>query len=211
MIRYPAAGNANADVSLLRWTEDEGLIEIEWDKDQFPYLAAVRWKQTAPTLIVQDRQQREIAVVLADPSTGTTVPVYTRRDPAWIDLMPGLPTWSQAGEVIDISSCETRELWLGDRRISKVGLEVRKFIGETTEKFVYLASDRSTSIQVWASDGVTHTKLSVVEGVFDATVGGSTVAIFGETTETPPLRAEVVNIMTGARNTLASNAMNPHH
>jgi dipeptidyl-peptidase-4 len=209
-IRYPVAGTANAEVSIFVWREDGSLIEIEWDKDRFPYLAAVRWRQAEPTLIVQDRRQRELTVVSADPATGKTVRLYTRKDPAWVDLTTDLPTWSRTGEVVDISSPETSELCLAGRRISKAGLETRKFVGETTSaKFIYLGSDHPTSVQVWASDGVTNTQLSRGEGIFDAAVAGETVVVFGETMETPPLHAEVIDVASGARTTIANNAMNP--
>jgi dipeptidyl-peptidase 4 len=208
-VRYPSAGTANAEVSVLLWTEGVRSVEVEWDNNRFPYLVAVRWRLAVPTLVVQDRSQRGLVVLSVDPATGETAPVYNKSDPAWVEVTSGVPTWSRAGDTIDISTGETRELTLAGRRVSKPGLEVRKFIGETASaKLVYLASDDPTAIAVWASDGVTHTSLSSEEGVFDARVGGTTVAVFGATMADSPLRAEIVDLAANTRTALVDLAMN---
>ncbi len=42
-VRYPAAGTPNANVGLHVLALDGGAIEIAWDHDRYPYLAAVNW------------------------------------------------------------------------------------------------------------------------------------------------------------------------
>lgn len=206
-VRYPAAGTANADVSLFRWSPDARLIEIAWDKARFPYLVAVKWNGSNPTLAVQNRSQREVAVLNVDAATGQTRALLSKRDPAWVELTPGVPAWSIAGELIDVATGETRTLLLAGKEISKPGLEVRKYVGEAgSGTFIYLASDDARAIHVWSSDGVKHTRLSREEGVFDAAVGGGPVAVFGTTLGDFPLRAEIVTLASGERTALASHA-----
>ena len=50
-IGYPAAGTANADVSLLLARLDGSQAEVRWDRGEFPYLATVSWaaRETRPS------------------------------------------------------------------------------------------------------------------------------------------------------------------
>src|SRR5205085_10114876 len=72
---YPRAGTANAKVRLgivacaggeTRW--------IEWDREKYPYLARVVWKENAALLciVVQNRLQQEELLLAADSTTGAT-------------------------------------------------------------------------------------------------------------------------------------------
>src|SRR5438093_8571121 len=81
--RYPRAGTPNAEVGLgIVPAEGGPATWVEWDRARYPYLAAVRWKEKgAPlTLLVQDRRQREEALLAADESSGRTRPVLMARD-----------------------------------------------------------------------------------------------------------------------------------
>ena len=206
-IRYPAAGSANADVSLFWWSAGASLTEITWDKGDFPYLVAVKWSGNNPTLVVQDRSQRLVAVLSVDAATGQTRAVCRKSDPAWIDLTPGVPTWSRDGALVDVTTGETRTLLLAGREISKPGLQVRKFVGEAgSGRFIYTASDDAKATHVWSFDGIEHIQLSQEEGVFDAAAGDGTVAMFGTVLGDFPLRAEIVKLASGERVALANHA-----
>src|SRR5204862_1454797 len=43
VLRYPAAGTANAEVGLHLLGLDGGRVEVAWDRAALPYLAAVTW------------------------------------------------------------------------------------------------------------------------------------------------------------------------
>src|SRR4030095_12891390 len=69
-------------------------VEVAWDRDAYPYLASVRWDAGAPlTLLVQARDQRPTLVLAAAPDTGATRELAAQRDPAWVELVPGVPAW----------------------------------------------------------------------------------------------------------------------
>jgi dipeptidyl-peptidase-4 len=107
---YPRPGQKNAVVRL-------GLIPIEggdtrwvnWDRERYPYLATVRW-QSAPTplsvgateqapltILVQNRQQTEEALLLVDIETGSTTLLLVEKDEAWINLDQAMPKWFPDG------------------------------------------------------------------------------------------------------------------
>lgn len=96
---YPRAGRRNARVRLgvlgvaggeTRW--------ITWDAKRYPYLANVVWPKRGPlTLVVQDRRQRELLLLAADPVGGSTRTLHVERDAAWIELDNQLPRWLPSG------------------------------------------------------------------------------------------------------------------
>src|SRR5215207_3274762 len=62
VIRYPAAGTANADVTLHVLDLDGGSVDVVWDRAALPYLAAVSWTHDQRLLVTaQSRDQRDLA------------------------------------------------------------------------------------------------------------------------------------------------------
>ena len=92
-IRYPAAGEANAEVALAVFDLDDDTepVTVAWDEDGWEYLAAVRWSADGLLLTVQTRDQRTLGVLQADPDSGTCRPLRTVTDDAWVELIPGVP------------------------------------------------------------------------------------------------------------------------
>lgn len=96
---YPRPGRANVKVRLgvvpvrggkTRW--------VHWDAARYPYLARVDWHERGGlTLVVQTRDQRELAVLRADPQSGATEPLLVEHDPAWVNLDPQMPHWLEDG------------------------------------------------------------------------------------------------------------------
>ena len=117
-IRYPAAGTANAEVTLHVLRLDGTRTELSWDRNAFEYLTAAEWDAHGPLLSVQSRDQRTLLILAADPATGATTVLHEERDPAWVQLTYGAarcgprpaawctcPTWTATG---DWSSTENR-------------------------------------------------------------------------------------------------------
>ncbi|MFN3201554.1 MAG: DPP IV N-terminal domain-containing protein [Bradymonadia bacterium] len=98
---YPRPGGKNADVQLFvqpLGAEGAAPVEIKWDRTKYPYLNTVRWPRKAPlTLVVQDRRQRELVVLTADPKTGETKAIHTETDNAWLNLDQTMPHWLPDG------------------------------------------------------------------------------------------------------------------
>jgi len=97
---YPRPGQKNAEVRL-------GLISIEggetrwvnWEQERYPYLATVKWKDKAPlTILVQNRQQTEEALLRVDVETGSTTLLLVEKDDAWLNLDQSMPRWYPDGD-----------------------------------------------------------------------------------------------------------------
>lgn len=98
---YPRAGTQNAKVRLgivaraggdTRW--------VEWDREKYPYLGRVVWKETAAPLcvVVQNRAQQEELLLAVDPATGATRELLRENDAAWLNLdHKPMPVWLKDG------------------------------------------------------------------------------------------------------------------
>lgn len=104
---YPRSGRKNARVRLgvlgvaglgVLGVDGGGTRWISWDAQRHPYLAKVVWPKRGPlTLAVQDRRQRELLLLAADPVGGSTRTLHVEHDAAWIELDNQLPRWLPSG------------------------------------------------------------------------------------------------------------------
>lgn len=181
-IAYPAAGTANADVSLYMVDLDGRRTEVVWDRAAFEYLAAVSWDAHGPLLTVQSRDQRTVRVLDADPETGRTAVVHVHRDEHWVELVPGTPARTASGATVRVhDSTGTRHLCVGDARTPD-GLQVRAVLCSDGDRVLFSASEEPTEVHVWSYDPEGgFTRLSQGPGVHTAAAGGGTVVMDSRT------------------------------
>lgn len=152
-IAYPAAGTANADVSLFAFDLAGGSVEVQWDRSAFEYLATAAWDSHGPLLSVQSRDQRTLQVLAADPDTGTTSLLHEQRDPAWVELIAGTPARTASGRLVHTEdSPDTRRLSVDGQPVTPAGLQVRRVLGVTDESILFTASEEPTETHLWRYD-----------------------------------------------------------
>jgi len=155
-IRYPAAGTANALVSLSLLHLDGRRTDVSWDADAFPYLVSVRWRRgSAPLLQLAARDQRTMRIVDVDVDTGAAMLVREDTDPAWLEVVAGVPDRLPDGRLVcTVDVDDTRRLMVGDHIVSPVGLHVRSVLAGTGD-ILFSGSTEPTEQHVWAyfSDG----------------------------------------------------------
>ena len=93
--RYPRPGKPNVKVRLgITPVTTNQVIWFNWDRQRYPYLAQVSWGTNGPlTITVQTRDQKELVLLEANPSTGSTTPLLTEHDSAWVNLRHDIPKW----------------------------------------------------------------------------------------------------------------------
>jgi dipeptidyl-peptidase 4 len=153
-IRYPAAGTANADVSLSLLHLDGRRIDVSWDREAFPYLVSVRWRRwSAPLLQVAARDQRTMAIVEIDVTTGVTSLVREDTDPQWLEVIPGVPDRLPDGRLVcTVDADDTRRLVVGDQVVTPPGLQVRAVIAVSPgppAQILFSASTDPTEQHLW--------------------------------------------------------------
>ncbi|NJQ01001.1 S9 family peptidase [Streptomyces zingiberis] len=141
-VAYPAAGTANAEVTLHLVGLDGSRVPVEWDRARYPYLARVHWSAAGPPLLlVQARDQRTQLCLTVDPSTGATTVLHADEDPVWLDLFPGVPVWTPDGRLVRIADeGGARVLMVGDRPLTGPQLHIRAVLDVTAEDVLVTAS-----------------------------------------------------------------------
>lgn len=147
--RYPAAGTANAVVSLALFDIESGARTdvTGWDAAAFPYLLEVVWSEGGPLVaVVLNRAQDHMLTLRIDADTGVAMLAHEARDPAWLELMPGTPRWLPDGRMVQ--AAETRGgpfgstvLTLDGRTLAVPdGWQVRRLVDASTERLVFLTT-----------------------------------------------------------------------
>ncbi len=112
-VRYPAAGTANADVSLWLVPLDGQATEVKWDSAALPYLVTASWSRSGegdgthqiegagqPLIVVASRDQKDMRILAVDPSSGETTLVRRDTDPSWVDIVTGVPATTASGRIV---------------------------------------------------------------------------------------------------------------
>ncbi|MCC6425416.1 MAG: DPP IV N-terminal domain-containing protein [Phycisphaerales bacterium] len=96
---YPRVGKSNATVTLFSVNLNSSQQEaIRWDREQFPYVATVKWTKNAPlTMLVQSREQTRQQLLAVDHTTGATTLLIEETDPAWLNIEQAVPRWLEDG------------------------------------------------------------------------------------------------------------------
>lgn len=209
-IRYPAAGTANADVSLHVLRLDGTRTEVTWDRAAYEYLATADWDHRGPLLSVQSRDQRTVLILAADAATGETSTLHTERDDAWVDLIRGAPARTPAGHLVTVCDLEgSRRLVVGGLAVTPDGLHVSSVSG-TDGEAVYFTATREVEPaeeHLWRYDAAEGLKqCSDRPGVHEGQAAGGTLVLLSLTEEGS---AAIAIRRDGARIPLASLQSEP--
>ncbi|MDQ1685761.1 MAG: dipeptidyl-peptidase 4 [Frankiaceae bacterium] len=180
VVRYPAAGEANADVTVHLLALNGAATEVRWDRERFPYVARVHWSAGRPPLLqVFARDQRAAQVLAVDVDEGSTRMLAEDRDPVWVEPFPGVPVWSGQQLVRVVDSADARALYVGDSAVTDPSLHVRSVVSADDSSVVFTASaDDPAQVHVWrwsAADGVAP--VTTAAGVHTAVAGAGTVVL----------------------------------
>lgn len=206
--RYPAAGTPNPDVTLHLVPLERGdPIEVEWDRGRFEYLADVHWSEHGLTVVVQTRDQRDLAVLQVDPATGATTTLWEDHDDAWVELVPGTGRLVGDGMLVTCADRDgARRLLVRGEPVSPPDVQVRALLHADADRIVVagnpLADATVQHVYRWTPAG--FEQLTGGDGLHTAAVGGDTVVMRTATLDAP---GAVWVLPAGAR--LANHAERP--
>jgi len=192
-VRYPAAGAANAKVSLALFDVDgDARVDVTWDAGGWEYLAGVRWSDDGLLLTVQSRDQRTLGVLQADPDTGACRLLRSVTDDAWVELVPGAPRLAGGRLVTVEDRGAARRLCVDGEALTPEDMQVRA---------VHRADDAGTVITASIDPAEIHAArvswdgtvewLTSGPGVHGVAVGGDTVVHISRSMERPGRRCAV--------------------
>lgn len=152
--RYPAAGTADAVVSLWHLQAVPGggpRRQVSWDAERYPYLVAVHWSSHGPPLVlVEQRDHKACAVLAADPVSGTTQELAHMTDPAWVSWPAGLPAWLEGGQLVWArADSGTWRIEVGGKLVTPPGLQVAE-VASAGRSLVFTASTEAEVTEAWS-------------------------------------------------------------
>ncbi|WP_327170773.1 prolyl oligopeptidase family serine peptidase [Streptomyces sp. NBC_01336] len=225
VVAYPAAGTANARVSLhlmrlsgertevrLPGEAGEGHPEDVWTDRAFEYVVAAGWDGHGPLVTVQTRDQRSVHVLEVDEASGAVRTSRRTQDPAWVALRPGTPLRLGSGALVVPArpGGDTQGLEIGGVT-TPPGLEVREVIGAADGRVFFTAGEEPTEIHVWSyaaddpDDG--FLRVSGAPGVHTAAVGGPTVVLDSRTPDGHTVTVLRAGVPTGSVAVLAEEPL----
>jgi dipeptidyl-peptidase-4 len=185
--RYPAAGTDNADVELsVVELEQRRRVDVRWDRDELPYLADVLWRADgALALVVLDRAQSRQVVLQVDLTNGATEVVAVHEDAAWVDIVPGAPTWLPDGRLLTVvddlglGRDGTRALAVDGEVVGPADVQVRAVLDADATSATVVASTEPTErhlARIELADG-SVTWLTDGQGVHGGAMGGGGLVV----------------------------------
>jgi dipeptidyl-peptidase-4 len=191
--RYPAAGTADAEVSLWIVGLDGARRQIDWGLDEYPYLVSVDVSAAGPPLLAVERRDHTAGQILAlDVDSATTSVLASISDPAWIHWVPGLPARLDDGRPVWAVEHEaTTALVLDGEVVTPAGLQVRSVVGTGTQ-VVFTAWRDPTHVELWRWTPAGVDQLAGGGVVTAAAAGGATVVASQRVVDRAGVRCEVL-------------------
>ncbi len=178
--RYPAAGTANAEVTLWLVGLDGSRTEVTWDREAFEYVHQVSWTEHGdPVVQVLGRDQRRSQVLAVDPSTGATRVLRDLTSDAWIEMNHSPARFAPGGRLVTIEDVDdTRRVCLDGEPLGDATWHVRGIVSVHPDAIVVTASDDPTQVQV-VRLGLDGSVDPVTSGaaVHGAVIGGGTTVV----------------------------------
>jgi dipeptidyl-peptidase-4 len=201
-VGYPAAGTANADVSLVLAGLDGTTVPVDWDLAAFPYLVTVNWEQAGALFVVQSRDQRRMQLLSADPARGSTAVLREDADPRWLDIVPGVPgrtgdgriVWTaDAGGARRLLVAAPAELADGTAApVTPVDLQVRGVADIDGDTVLFSASDEDpTAVALWTYGPQGLARFTPERGVHTGRRAGGTTVLLSRSLGAPGVTVTV--------------------
>jgi dipeptidyl-peptidase-4 len=183
-VAYPAAGTANADVSLYLAGLDGSRVPVEWDRSGFEYLVTAAWPQSGLVIVVQSRDQRRMQLLDVDPATGATRLRREDTDPVWLDIVAGTPGFTDDGALVWTADADdTRRLVVGEDLVTPPGLQVRSVLDVDGDTVLFAASEQPTEIHLWTASPNGVERVTTEAGVHSGRRAGGTTVVISRTLE----------------------------
>ncbi|MER5888461.1 prolyl oligopeptidase family serine peptidase [Streptomyces sp. NPDC001941] len=193
VLRFPAAGTANARVELHVVRLDGTRVRVElpgeaeahghpggaWTDRALEYLVAAGWDASGPYALTQTRDQRTAYLLGADPASGRVEVLDRRHDDAWLEFVPGTPLRTrERGWVVTVREGRRGLLMTGTGRRTPEELYVDELLGADGERLYFTAVEDSGDTHVWCHEPRGgFTRLTGEPGTHTAVVGGGAMVL----------------------------------
>jgi dipeptidyl-peptidase-4 len=192
-VRYAAAGQANAVVTLWIAGLDGARTQVHWDREAVEYVPGAGWDDHGPYAVVQSRDQRTVRFLGIDPVTAETTVLSEQRDDCWVQLVPGLPARTGSGALVghaDVAG--TRHLAVDGAPVTPAGVQLEAVLDVDGDDVLFTASQEPTETHLWSyRAGQRPRRVSAEPGVHSGTHRAGTLVHVSRGGDRPGGRATV--------------------
>ena len=208
VVSYPAAGTANSRVSLQIRRLDGTSTEVSWDNVSDEYLVQSVWDGHDLLVVVQPRDQRALRVLRVDPATGATSLLHEQTDPAWVEIVPGVPAHTASGALVTVADADgARRLVVDGEVVTPPSLQVRDVLDVDGDMVLFRAGEDPTSIGLWTWGPDGQEELTPEPGVHSGRLVAGTLVVARQSLDADGTTTTVHR--NGAERTIASLAELP--
>lgn len=180
-VRYPFVGTANVITSLfLLNLDDLSRKEITWNPAH-EYLCDVNPGdgKVPPLLLTMSRNQRHAEIVAIDSESAKGRVIAEMKDPAWIDLVAGVPAWGPNGELVThVINKNTHSIAVNGEVVTPEHLQVDGVIAIDRDGITFSGTfDPTQSHIYWRGWGGEFEVLTTEPGVHMARTNGGTLLL----------------------------------
>ncbi|MBY8882005.1 S9 family peptidase [Actinacidiphila acidipaludis] len=184
-VRYTAAGEPVAAVTLRIVGLDGTATDVRCDEGTFTYLVNAGWDRHGPYAVVQTRDQRTVRMLAVDAARGGTTVLAEQRDAHWVQIVPGSPARTAAGTLLAHADADgTRRLTVDGVPVTPPGLHLRAVLGTEDDEVLFTASDADdpTRTHMWSRNAATGAlrRLTGGPGVHTGAQRGGTLLVVAE-------------------------------
>lgn len=180
-VRYPFVGTPNVITSLfLLNLDDLSRKEITWNPAH-EYLCDVNPGdgKVPPLLLTMSRNQRHAEIVAIDSESAKGRVIAEMKDPAWIDLVAGVPAWGPNGELVThVINENTHSIAVNGEVVTPEHLQVDGVIAIDRDGITFSGTfDPTQSHIYWRGWGGEFEVLTTEPGVHMARTNGGTLLL----------------------------------
>lgn len=180
-VRYPFVGTPNVITSLfLLNLDDLSRKEITWNPAH-EYLCDVNPGdgKVPPLLLTMSRNQRHAEIVAIDSESAKGRVIAEMKDPAWIDLVAGVPAWGPNGELVThVINKNTHSIAVNGEVVTPEHLQVDGVIAIDRDGITFSGTfDPTQSHIYWRGWGGEFEVLTTEPGVHMARTNGGTLLL----------------------------------
>ncbi|MGP3914073.1 prolyl oligopeptidase family serine peptidase [Nonomuraea sp. 10N515B] len=188
--RYPAAGTPNAITELYVLGLDGSRVTVPYAEE---YLTTAAWDAHALSIVTLTRDQKTMRLFTVDPATGASTLVRQDNDPAWVDIVTGVPAHLDDGSLVWVAASDGgHRLFVGERAVTPPTLQVRAVLDVDHDSVLFSASGDPTEIQLWTWDGHSLLPVSTRSGVFSGRMAGGVGVLSEQSLDTEGVSTTVV-------------------
>ena len=209
--RYPAAGTANAIVSLhIVSAVDGSRVDValggEWE-----YLNSVSWSTGGLIAQTQTRDQKRVDIHVVNPANGSSRIEYTDTDANWVELVPGVPAILDNGHIVTCTDRGgMRQVVVNNFAATSTRLQVRSVVS-VGDTIVFTANELETPwiTDVWTYNIALDTQERLTRSNGSVSLSGTANAYVSRTSTLTTIGAEFEFVSATKRFSIRSLAETP--